>query len=158
MLGYYLKHKEIGNYINESNIDNKSQIDLNEIISISRKIFEKIDEQNIKNKKGKEVLQKYDIYYIVANSDIFYLAVLNKNFEGDEDEMQHKHIIKKNKRKDILNTIENNLIDDNISSDLSKLDIRRKKNEFIKNYYHHLEIQITVEYQKFQIYSRDANF
>ena len=87
MLGYYLKHKEIGNYINESNIDNKSQIDLNEIISISRKIFEKIDEQNIKNKKGKEVLQKYDIYYIVANSDIFYLAVLNKNFEGDEDEI-----------------------------------------------------------------------
>ena len=87
MLGNSLRHKEIGNYINESNIDNKSQIDLNEIISISRNIFEKIDEQNIKNKKGKEVLQKYDIYYIIANSDIFYLAALNKNFEGDEDEI-----------------------------------------------------------------------
>jgi len=45
--------------------------------------------------------------------------------------MQHKHIIKRNKRKDILNTIENSFIDVEISSYLFKLDKRRKKNELI---------------------------
>ena len=51
--------------------------------------------------------------------------------EGDEDEMQHKHIIKKNRRKDILNTLENNIIDDDLSSDISKMDKRKKRNEFL---------------------------
>ena len=87
MLGNYLRHKEIGNYINESNIDNEIKNDFNEIISISKKIFENIDEKNIKNKKCKEEFKSFDIYYIIVKPDIFYLAAIKKSFEGEEEEI-----------------------------------------------------------------------
>ena len=87
MLGNYSRHKEIGNYIKESNIDNNNTYDLNEIISISKNIFERIDENNIKNKKCKEEFKNYDIYYIIVKPDIFYLAAIKKSFEGEEEEI-----------------------------------------------------------------------
>lgn len=83
------------------------------------------------DKTWKEAL-KYDELLNYYNVSISNVKKNNALFggEGDEDEMQHKHIIKKNKRKDILNTIENNLIDDDISSDVNR-DKRKKRNEFI---------------------------
>ena len=86
LLGNHFKHKEIGNYINETNNINYSQSDLNEIISISKKIFDNIDEKETKNKQNKKVYQNYNIYYTLTNTDIFYLSALKKGFESNEDE------------------------------------------------------------------------
>ena len=86
LLGNHYKHKEIGNYINETNNISFSQSDLNEIISISKKIFDNLDEKETIKKQNKEVYQNYNIYYTLTNTDIFYLAALKKGFESNEDE------------------------------------------------------------------------
>ena len=89
MLGNHYRNKEIGNYINEANNDSYSQKDLNEIISFSKTVFNKIDEKTMKNKRSKEVFQNYIIYYILTNTDIFYLTAVNKDYElrGEEDDI-----------------------------------------------------------------------
>ena len=85
-LGNLFSHKEIGNYINQTNNIIYSQSDLNEIISISKKIFDNIEEKETKNTKNKEVYQNFNIYYTTTNTDIFYLGALKKGFESNEDE------------------------------------------------------------------------
>ena len=85
-LGNLFNHKEIGNYINETNNIKYSQSDLNEIISISKKIFDNIEEKETKKAKNKEVYQNFNIYYTITNTDIFYLGALKKGFESKEDE------------------------------------------------------------------------
>ena len=86
LLGNHFKHKEIGSYINETNNISYSQSDLNEIISISKKIFDNLDEKETIKKQNKEVYQNFNIYYTLTNTDIFYLAALKKGFESIEDE------------------------------------------------------------------------
>ena len=83
MIGNYFNHKEIGSYINESNNINFSQRDLNEIIVSSRNIFNNL-EQN--NKKSKENFQNFIIYYILTDTNTFYLAALTKDFDGNREE------------------------------------------------------------------------
>lgn len=89
MLGNHYRNKEIGNYINETNNDSFSQTDLNEIISFSKTVFNKINEKTMKNKRSKEVFQNYIIYYILTNTDIFYFTAVNKDYElkGEEDDI-----------------------------------------------------------------------
>ena len=80
MLGNYYYHKEIGFYINESISDKYTQSDLNQIIAKSKSIFEKIDD-NLKIKtKYKEVSENFIIFYILINSDTFYLSAVTKDF------------------------------------------------------------------------------
>ena len=86
LLGNHFKHKEIGSYINETNNISYSQSDLNEIISISKKIFDNLDEKETIKKQNKEVYHNFNIYYTLTNTDIFYLAALKKGFESIEDE------------------------------------------------------------------------
>ena len=74
MIGDYLKHKEIGTYV-DTNIDNN---DFKIIISKVDDIFYKITENQSKKKKNKIELEKYLIFYTFANVNIFYLAVLLK--------------------------------------------------------------------------------
>ena len=85
MLGNYYIHKEIGYYINESISDKYTQSDLNQIISLSKEIFEKItsnNNNNIKiNTKQKETSKNFIIYYILINTDTFYLSAVTKDFE-----------------------------------------------------------------------------
>ena len=84
MLGNYYYHKEIGFYINESISDKYTQSDLNQIISLTKEIFEKITTTNntIKiNTKQKEISKNFIIYYILINSDTFYLSAVTKDFE-----------------------------------------------------------------------------
>ena len=92
MLGNYYFHKEIGYYVNESISDKYDQSDLNLIISLSKEIFEKINSNNNKikiNSKQKEISKKFIIYYILINSDTFYLSAVTKDFETKfrEDEI-----------------------------------------------------------------------
>ena len=74
MIGDYLKHKEIGTYV-DTNIDNN---DFKIIISKVDDIFYKITENQSKKKKNKIELEKYLIFYTFANVNIFYLAVVLK--------------------------------------------------------------------------------
>ena len=74
MIGDYLKHKEIGTYV-DTNIDNN---DYKIIISKVDDIFYKISEKQTKNKKNKLELEKYIIFYTFTSSNIFYLAVVLK--------------------------------------------------------------------------------
>ena len=74
MIGDYLKHKEIGTYV-DTNIDNN---DFKIIISKVDDIFYKITENQSKKKKNKIELEKYLIFYTFANVNIFYLAVILK--------------------------------------------------------------------------------
>ena len=82
MLGNYFYHKEIGFYINESISDKYNQSDLNQIISKSKNIFENIEKNNLKMyAKYKEISDNFIIYYILINSDTFYLSAVTKDFE-----------------------------------------------------------------------------
>ena len=77
MLGNYFYHKEIGYYINESISDKYSQSDLNQIISKSKNIFENIDKNNLKMyAKYKEKSDNFIIFYILINSNTFYLSAV----------------------------------------------------------------------------------
>ena len=89
MLGNNLYRKEIGNYINESINNEFYEAEINEITTISKNIFEKLDDNSPKNKKCKESFLNYNIYYTLTDSDFFYLAALKKDFEsnGEEDEI-----------------------------------------------------------------------
>ena len=83
MLGNYFYHKEIGFYINESISDKYNQSDLNQIISKSKNIFENIEKNNLKMyAKYKEISDNFIIYYILINSDTFYLSAVTKDFES----------------------------------------------------------------------------
>jgi len=83
MLGNYFYHKEIGFYINESISDKYNQSDLNQIISKSKNIFENIEKNNLKMyAKYKETSDNFIIYYILINSDTFYLSAVTKDFES----------------------------------------------------------------------------
>ena len=69
--------KEIGNFVDNS--DNLNNInDFNNIVSHSKDLLYKIDNSN-KNKKNRMNLENHNIYYIVTNSDTFYLAAVRKN-------------------------------------------------------------------------------
>ena len=84
MLGNYFYHKEIGYYINESISDKYSQSDLNQIISKSKNIFENIDKNNLKMyAKYKEKSDNFIIFYILINSNTFYLSAVTKDFESN---------------------------------------------------------------------------
>jgi hypothetical protein len=74
MIGDYLKHKEIGTYV-DTNIDNN---DFKIIITKVDDIFYKITENQSKKKKNKLELEKYIIFYTFTSSNIFYLAVVLK--------------------------------------------------------------------------------
>ena len=74
MIGDYLKHKEIGTYV-DTNIDNN---DFKIISSKVDDIFYKITENQSKKKKNKLELEKYIIFYTFTNANIFYLAVVLK--------------------------------------------------------------------------------
>ena len=74
MIGDYLKHKEIGTYV-DTNIDNN---DFKIILSKVDDIFYKITENQSKKKKNKIELEKYIIFYTFTNANIFYLAVVLK--------------------------------------------------------------------------------
>ena len=74
MIGDYLKHKEIGTYV-DTNIDND---DFKIILSKVDDIFYNITEKHTKAKKNKVELEKYIIFYTFANINIFYLAVVLK--------------------------------------------------------------------------------
>ena len=69
--------KEIGNFVDNS--DNLNNInDFNNIVSHAKDLLYKIENTN-KNKKNKMNLENHNIYYIVTNSDTFYLAAVRKN-------------------------------------------------------------------------------
>ena len=90
MLGNYFYHKEIGYYINETIPEKYTQGDLNEIISKSKNIFENIDKNNLEvNTKYKEDSNNFILYYILINSQTFYLSAVTKDFESlhSEDDM-----------------------------------------------------------------------
>ena len=74
MIGDYLKHNEIGTYV-DTNIDND---DFKIILSKVDDIFYNITEKQTKSKKNKVELEKYIIFYTFANINIFYLAVVLK--------------------------------------------------------------------------------
>ena len=90
MLGNYFYHKEIGYYINETIPEKYTQSDLNEIISKSKNIFDNIDKNNLEvNTKYKEDSNNFILYYILINSETFYLSAVTKDFESlhSEDDM-----------------------------------------------------------------------
>ena len=90
MLGNYFYHKEIGYYINETIPEKYTQSDLNQIISKSKNIFENIDKNNLEvNTKYKEDSNNFILYYILINSETFYLSAVTKDFESlhSEDDM-----------------------------------------------------------------------
>ena len=86
MIGNNFNHKEIGFYINESNNISFSQNDLNEIVSTSSKIFSNISESQ-KNIRNSDNFKNYEIYYILTNTDTFYLSALKKGSNIEEDEI-----------------------------------------------------------------------
>ena len=83
MLGNHFYHKEIGYYINESIPEKYTQSDLNQIISKSKNIFENIDKNNLEvYTKYKEISENFIIFYILINSETFYLSAVTKDFES----------------------------------------------------------------------------
>ena len=86
MIGNNYYHKEICNYINEYNNTIFSQSDLDEIISTSTKIFTNISETQ-KNTKNSEIFENFKYYYILANTDTFYLSAFEKDSNIDEDDI-----------------------------------------------------------------------
>lgn len=84
MMGNYGLHKVIGTYTKDYN-ENSTITDLNKIISHSNNIFFNLSGNEEKNKKNKMILDDYLIYYILTNTNIFYLAVV-KNGLIDIDE------------------------------------------------------------------------
>ena len=83
MLGNYFYHREIGYYINESIPEKYSQSDLNQIISKSKDIFENIDKINLEvNTKYRETSENFIIFYILINSETFYLSAVTKDYES----------------------------------------------------------------------------
>ena len=86
MIGNNYYHKEICNYINEYNNTIFSQSDLDEIISTSTKIFTNISETQ-KNTKNSEIFENFKYYYILTNTDTFYLSAFEKDSNIDEDDI-----------------------------------------------------------------------
>jgi hypothetical protein len=69
--------KEIGNFLDNSDINNNIN-DFNDIVLKSRELL-KSDNSSIKGKKNKLSLENHNIYYMITNSDYFYLAAVRKN-------------------------------------------------------------------------------
>ena len=69
--------KEIGNFLDNSDINNNIN-DFNNIVLKSRELL-KSDNSSIKGKKNKLSLENHNIYYMITNSDYFYLAAVRKN-------------------------------------------------------------------------------
>ena len=69
--------KEIGNFLDNSDTNNNIN-DFNNIVLKSRELL-KSDNSSIKGKKNKLSLENHNIYYMITNSDYFYLAAVRKN-------------------------------------------------------------------------------
>ena len=89
MFGNYYYRKQIGYYINESISDKYTQNDLNQIISKSKNIFEEKDIDLKTNIKYKETSENFILFYIITNTNTFYLSAVTNNYEFDlkEDEI-----------------------------------------------------------------------
>ena len=83
MFGNYNYRKQIGFYINESISNKYTQSDLNEITLKSKNIFEEKDSDLNINIKYKEVSDNFIIFYVITNSNTFYLSAVTKNYELD---------------------------------------------------------------------------
>ena len=89
MLGNYFYHKEIGYYINDTIPEKYTQNDLNQIISKSKNIFEEKDIDLKTDIKYKETSENFILFYIITNTNTFYLSAVTKDFESlhSEDDM-----------------------------------------------------------------------
>ena len=83
MFGNYNYRKQTGFYINESISNKYTQSDLNEITLKSKNIFEEKDSDLNINIKYKEVSDNFIIFYVITNSNTFYLSAVTKNYELD---------------------------------------------------------------------------
>ena len=77
MIGDYLKHQEIGTYV-DTNIDNN---DFKLILSKVDGIFSRISEEQSKRKKNKVELEKYIIYilYFCKYKYILFSSYIERN-------------------------------------------------------------------------------
>ena len=70
--------KEIGTFVDNS-ATGASINDFNIIVAKSKEILHSGELNHNKNRRNRLMLENYNIYYIVTNSNIFYLAAVNKN-------------------------------------------------------------------------------
>ena len=136
--------KEIGNFLDNSDINNNIN-DFNNIVLKSRELL-KSDNSSIKGKKNKLSLENHNIYYMITNSDYFYLAAVRKNsqyckkenliFELMED-IDHQGIKKLvDKNGELTNVGKQNLkfsIEKYQESNLSKLTTKNSLFDIILN-------------------------
>ena len=91
------------------------------------------------DKNWSEVLQ-YDELIKLYDISLNNVKKNNEMYKSDETKVQHKHIIKKGKRKNIMNSLENDFDSDISSEDF--LGKKNKKDELYSRICHLLEILI----------------
>ena len=70
--------KEIGSFVDNS-ATGASINDFNIIVEKSKELLHSEELNQNKNRRNRLMLDNYNIYYIVTNTNIFYLAAVNKN-------------------------------------------------------------------------------
>ena len=70
--------KEIGSFVDNS-ATGASINDFNKIVEKSKELLHSEELNQNKNRRNRLMLDNYNIYYIVTNTNIFYLAAVNKN-------------------------------------------------------------------------------
>ena len=70
--------KEIGTFVDNSATGNSIN-DFNIIVEKSKEILHSSELNQNKNRRNRLMLQNYNIYYIVTNANILYLAAVKKN-------------------------------------------------------------------------------
>lgn len=77
--------KEIGSFVDNSDTAN-TITDFNNIVAKSKEILHSNELTNNKNRRNRMLLENHNIYYIVTNSNILYLAAVRKNSKYCEQE------------------------------------------------------------------------
>ena len=70
--------KEIGSFVDNS-ATGASINDFNKIVEKSKELLHSEELNQNKNRRNRLMLDNYNIYYIVTNTNIFYLAAVHKN-------------------------------------------------------------------------------
>ena len=78
LIANQVTQKEIGTFVDNSATGNSIN-DFNIIVEKSKEILHSSELNQNKNRRNRLMLQNYNIYYIVTNSNILYLAAVKKN-------------------------------------------------------------------------------
>ena len=78
LIANQVTQKAIGTFVDNSATGNSIN-DFNIIVEKSKEILHSSELNQNKNRRNRLMLQNYNIYYIVTNSNILYLAAVKKN-------------------------------------------------------------------------------